>query len=350
MARAGINKTQVEIARNALLAKGEHPSIDAIRMELGNTGSKSTIHRYLKELEAEGEGPIDQEAFLSEPIKALISQLVRTLRTETNLSLEQQQDSYEQQLKVLTGQLVEAEAKLNETEQQLSQKTEQLAAAKDALNASQEQLASALQSLTQAAQAEQSHTALLQEKQSYIDSLEEKHAHNRQALTHYRDSVEQQRQQDLRNFEQQTQVLQTEVRELKETLSVKQIEISELNTTNVNLAANLHSETTKLEEATNTEQQLKTLLHDTHQKWETLKQQHDALLLSNSSMLSERLKLQDTITTLNAEKTRKDKQLATLETTNTQLNTELAVKSYLLDQLLAKSRLADEDTNVPRPS
>lgn len=50
MARGGINKAVVRIARDTLLARGVHPSIDAVRVELGNTGSKSTIQRYLKEL------------------------------------------------------------------------------------------------------------------------------------------------------------------------------------------------------------------------------------------------------------------------------------------------------------
>ena len=53
MARGGVYKTEVEKARNALLAQGKHPSVDALRVALGNTGSKTTIHRYLKELEAE---------------------------------------------------------------------------------------------------------------------------------------------------------------------------------------------------------------------------------------------------------------------------------------------------------
>ncbi|WP_425612332.1 DNA-binding protein [Xanthomonas translucens] len=30
--------------------QGKHPSVDAVRVALGNTGSKTTIHRYLKEL------------------------------------------------------------------------------------------------------------------------------------------------------------------------------------------------------------------------------------------------------------------------------------------------------------
>ena len=53
MARAGIYKSEVVRARNNLLAMGRYPSIDAIRGELGNTGSKGTIHRYLKEIEEE---------------------------------------------------------------------------------------------------------------------------------------------------------------------------------------------------------------------------------------------------------------------------------------------------------
>ena len=53
MARAGLYKTEVQTARDSLIAQGKHPSVDAVRVALGNTGSKSTIHRYLKELEAD---------------------------------------------------------------------------------------------------------------------------------------------------------------------------------------------------------------------------------------------------------------------------------------------------------
>jgi len=47
MANSGINKAQVKKARDALIARGTNPSIDAVRIELGNTGSKGTIHKYL---------------------------------------------------------------------------------------------------------------------------------------------------------------------------------------------------------------------------------------------------------------------------------------------------------------
>lgn len=53
MARSGLYKSDVQKARDALQAQGKHPSVDAVRVALGNTGSKTTIHRYLKELEEE---------------------------------------------------------------------------------------------------------------------------------------------------------------------------------------------------------------------------------------------------------------------------------------------------------
>ena len=48
MARVGITKEQVFGAANKLLSQGIHPSINAVREELGGTGSNGTIHKHLK--------------------------------------------------------------------------------------------------------------------------------------------------------------------------------------------------------------------------------------------------------------------------------------------------------------
>ena len=56
MARSGLYKSDVKNARDSLIAQAMYPSIDAVRMALGNTGSKTTIHKYLKELEEEEGG------------------------------------------------------------------------------------------------------------------------------------------------------------------------------------------------------------------------------------------------------------------------------------------------------
>lgn len=72
MARAGIYRTDVEKARRSLLAKGQHPSIDLVRTELGNTGSRSTIHRFLKEIEVDELAPTGAKPAITDALQDLV--------------------------------------------------------------------------------------------------------------------------------------------------------------------------------------------------------------------------------------------------------------------------------------
>jgi len=84
MARGGINKALVQKARSALLARGVHPSIDSVRVELGNTGSKTTISRYLQELEATDIRPQSDPKRLSDELSAFVDQLLKRLLEEAS--------------------------------------------------------------------------------------------------------------------------------------------------------------------------------------------------------------------------------------------------------------------------
>ena len=88
MARGGINKALVQQAREALLAKGQNPSIDALRIELGNTGSKTTIHRYLKELEDQEAARLDDEVLLTRAITEQVARLAASLREDAQSLIE----------------------------------------------------------------------------------------------------------------------------------------------------------------------------------------------------------------------------------------------------------------------
>ena len=82
MARSGLYKSDIQKARDRLLAQGKHPSVDAMRVELGNTGSKGTIHRYLKEIEEE-EGPAPgSRVAVSEAIQDLVGRLAARVNEE----------------------------------------------------------------------------------------------------------------------------------------------------------------------------------------------------------------------------------------------------------------------------
>ena len=126
MARGGINKALVSNARETLISRGENPSIDAIRVELGNTGSKSTIHRYLREIEEEASARLDDEALLSQPIKELVGRLASVLRQEAQSLVEDHQTKHQSQVRSLTDRLQELESLLASSNNTLEAKEREL--------------------------------------------------------------------------------------------------------------------------------------------------------------------------------------------------------------------------------
>ncbi|MDO3382411.1 DNA-binding protein [Gilvimarinus algae] len=331
MARGGINKALVAKAHQAVLARGENPSIDAIRIELGNTGSKSTIHRYLKELEEEASTRMDDEALLSQPIRELIARLASRLQEEAHGIVDESKSHYEHQLNELSeryaaltqeaGQMVDQhnvlERRLDETCSELSAKS----AACDALD----------KQLNAATQREASTTALLKEKQAHIESLEEKHRHGREALEHYRESVKEQRDQDQCRHEHQIQQLQAEIRTLNQAISVKQGDLTQLNKDNARLVSELNAARkvtqdleskltradTKLEDAN---KQLQTQSADLQQYADSAQRQASQIDELTQRLESAQSKVQD------------------FTVSQAKLEAELSVKNDMIERLMAENR------------
>jgi DNA repair exonuclease SbcCD ATPase subunit len=239
MARTGLYKSEVKKARDTLLAQGRHPSVDAIRIELGNTGSKSTIHKYLKELEMEDGGIADRKTSISEALHDLVARLAVQLEQEAN------------------ERISEAQMQSTEKERQLNATIAALNAANDALS---NQLMAAETKTQEEVAAHAKTTELLQREtitrhtleqqvtdlkerllgnEAHRQSLETKHTHAREALEHYRDSVKDQRDQDIRRHEHQVQQLQGEIRHLQQSLVLKQNEVTGLNQDGARLVAEL---------------------------------------------------------------------------------------------------------------
>jgi len=235
MARGGVNKSAVKKARESLLAQGQNPSIDSVRVELGNTGSKTTIHRYLKEIEEEEGTRLDDQALLSETLKEMVAKLAAKLHEEA-------QDIVDDVNAKHTSEVEQCQQTIEQQQQQLEQTTQQLQALEQSLSESNTAL-EAMQNQWQAEQAQNQALAQqismfhveVREKQTQIQSLEEKHRHVRDSLTHYRESVKEQRDQEHRRFEQQIQQHQAEQRQLSQTLTIKQEALTQLNKTNVQL-------------------------------------------------------------------------------------------------------------------
>lgn len=133
MARGGINKALVQKARQAILARGENPSIDAIRVELGNTGSKTTIHRYLKELEDADRGRNAAALPLSEQLANLVAQLADQLKEEAQADVAQEREQLARERLDYQNQIRQAESRIQQLEGQRAGLTEQFQAAQQAL-------------------------------------------------------------------------------------------------------------------------------------------------------------------------------------------------------------------------
>lgn len=239
MARTGLYQSEVKKARDALIAQGKHPSVDAVRVALGNTGSKTTIHKYLKELgEVEGETG-GRKASISEALQDLVARLAAQLHEESNARIA------EVEAQGLAKDRLRAESLAS-----LQKDNEELAGQRYRSDTilKQEQAAhgrtqTALHSESIARHTAEQQVADLKERlaenEAHRLSIEEKHKHAREALEHYRQSVKEQRDQDQRRHEQQVQQMQAEMRQLQQTLVVRQDDITRLNQEGARLVANL---------------------------------------------------------------------------------------------------------------
>ena len=194
MARAGIYKSEVLRARDKLLATGRNPSIDAVREELG-TGSKSTIHRYLKEIEEEEGGASGTRVAVSEAIQDLVGRLAARVNEEAEERVTAMQARHAEQLAAHQQAAAALKAEAQATRQQLEQTQRALADEKAAHAKTSETLRGKTLEGTQLTQQVTDLQERIAAEERHRQSLEEKHQHARQALEHFRQSTKEQREQ-----------------------------------------------------------------------------------------------------------------------------------------------------------
>ncbi|NOV29555.1 DNA-binding protein [Methylomonas sp. ZR1] len=239
MARGGIYKTEVVRARNNLLALGRNPSIDAIRSELGNTGSKTTIHRYLKEIEEEEGIHNGKKVAASDAILDLSSRLAERLHQEADERIATLTDKHKEDLAKLNDIIAALRNEVDSFRGQSERLTLELTAEKKAhadtrTKLQEEKLANA-QLIQHLRDLESQQTKAEEHRQS----LEEKHRHAREALEHFRTAAKEQREQDCRQYEQQIQFLQGELRIAKDSITSKQQELMVSHENNARLSSEL---------------------------------------------------------------------------------------------------------------
>lgn len=254
MARTGLYKSEVKKARDTLIAQDKHPSVDAVRIELGNTGSKTTIHKYLKELE-EDDGGQSPKAPLSDALQDLVARLAAQLQEEADGKINAIRDEATELQRRQAATILE----LRQENTALGTDLQQVQTALADEKKSREHASGMLQDATIARQGLDLQVSALKERleenERHRQSLEEKHQHARESLEHYRASTKDQRDQDNRRHEQQVQGLQAEIRQLQQSLIVKQDEVTRLNQEGVRLVSELsHAQQALYEQQTRVRQ------------------------------------------------------------------------------------------------
>ena len=259
MARGGVNKAVVQIARTAILARGEHPSIDAVRIEMGNTGSKTTIHRYLKELDESDSRRGVQHEELGDELSELVARLALRLKEQAQKPIDRAEAHYEQLKAELRDQLAQAQQAHLQLQQQL-----------DIQNTALQQETANLEATRSMLQTEQTRNAALNQacsdfelrlndRDEQIRSLEEKHVHARDALEHYRSAVKEQREQEQRRHEGQLQQIQMELRQAQQSALVRQDEITQLHRDNERVLSENRALSKELNQASDQQHKLSNL-------------------------------------------------------------------------------------------
>jgi len=247
MARGGVNKATVQTARLALIARGEHPSIDAVRVEMGNTGSKTTIHRYLKELDETDLRRGAPQETIGEELTELVARLAQRLQEQAQERIDLAQSAFDAQHRLLQDALDATRKELRDSEQRCTDQARIIDQQTVALLDTREQLQTRQTENARLQQASQDTATRLEDKDGQIRSLEEKHLHARDALEHYRNSVKEQRDQEQRRHEGQVQQVQMELRQAQQSALVRQEEITQLNRANERLLTESRSTSRELD-------------------------------------------------------------------------------------------------------
>jgi len=259
MARGGVNKAVVQIARTAILARGEHPSIDAVRIEMGNTGSKTTIHRYLKELDETDSRRGVQHEQLGDELSELVARLAQRLKEQAQEPIDRAEAHYEQLKAELRDQLAQAQQDHLQLQKELEiqntalqQETANLEATRSMLQTEQTRNAALNQACSD-------FELRLNDRDEQIRSLEEKHLHARDALEHYRSATKEQREQEQRRHEGQLQQLQMEMRQAQQSALVRQDEITQLHRDNERVLSESRALSKELNQASDQQHKLSNL-------------------------------------------------------------------------------------------
>jgi chromosome segregation ATPase len=210
--------------------------LDAVRIALGNTGSKTTIHRLMKELEAEEDSAtaLSGEA-VSDALQTLVGQLAAQLHQEAEATVAAGQTRAEAQVVAAQGEVITLTQQAREASDQIQRLQITLADTHQTLTTTEQVLRERDTTIVGLHERLAGLERQLAEREAHLASIETKHVQARDALDHFRQASKEQREIDARQHEQAVQALQVELRRATDSIATKSQELLALNRDNARL-------------------------------------------------------------------------------------------------------------------
>lgn len=339
VARIGITKKQVEIAKAALLARKEAVTIDAVRQVLGNTGSKTTISRYLNELAEEAREEPDNLNSLSEELGMLVTNIASRLESEAKEIVVQSQVRHHQEVTLWQEKCASLASDVSHYQDQVSSLTAKLSKQESVNHGLEAELNTLKLAHAQLVEKETALHQRLTEKQAHIASLEEKHTHAREALQHFREAAKDQRDKEQTRHEQQLQQAQAELRQAVQANTVKQEELTQQKRDYVQLLGKEEALQNQLKTVTN---ERDTLANKAVESEKTATECRSYLRLLQQSM-TETEKQRAELTQKNTDLT---DNLRVQESLNIKLSAKLEAQSIVLKKWDSSQKVNSDDSEL----
>ena len=214
---APVNKEDVRLAISELKKKGEKLANESIRKIIGR-GSFSTIHKYRKEIIAEGD--LSDHTSVSAKILSLAESLSQSISEESTVALREKTEEFNLAIKNLSEELNKVR-KSEETLSKLLKEERVISERLDSENKSKEiEIKEILNRLDLKDSEAKTYLAVLSEKDIQITDLKSSLLHSNDVLEHYRESVKEQRSRDILKHENEINSKNLEIQQARESNSV----------------------------------------------------------------------------------------------------------------------------------
>jgi len=220
MARPGVTYLEVSNAAQQLVASRRIPTIEAIRIALGGTGSNSTIGGYLRTWKA-SQNQTQQVATkenLPEELVATMKGLWEMVMNQSEEIIQTiKQDTQQEliKLKQETGQLQQESGQWQQQYKQIKQERDGFAHEKSVV---EQLLADSKIEIATLTEKQAGLEQQNQEKQSHIDELQRQNNQTQANLEHYRASALEQRLADQKRYEQQQRQYEQTIQQINQEL------------------------------------------------------------------------------------------------------------------------------------